>query len=141
VHGDISSGNILVAPDNRVVLIDFGESRPLGASSTPARATPAFAAPELFQGAPPSVASDIYSLGIVISLLLRSQIDTHRSPRTSDVASAFGMPQESRSMLLDIIERATASDPSRRYADVEEVLAAVQRLPTMCVPRLDVLGS
>ena len=75
VHGDISSGNILVAPDNRLVLIDFGESRPVGAPSTPARATPEFAAPELFRGAPASIASDIYSLGVLISLLVRSQID------------------------------------------------------------------
>ena len=125
VHGDISSGNILVAPDNRLVLIDFGESRPVGAPSTPARATPDFAAPELFRGAPASIASDIYSLGVLISLLVRSQIDKDPSRHA---AAALGVPQETRSTLLDVIERATESDPSRRYATVEEILSAVQPL-------------
>ena len=127
VHGDISSGNILVAPDNRLVLIDFGESRPVGAPSTPARATPDFAAPELFRGAPASIASDIYSLGVLMSLLVRSQNDKHLSG-TSHAAAALCVPQETRSTLLDVIERATESDPSRRYGTVEEVLSAVQRL-------------
>ena len=127
VHGDISSGNILVAPDNRLVLIDFGESRPVGAPSTPARATPDFAAPELFRGAPASIAGDIYSLGVLMSLLVRSQIDKHLSG-TSHAAAALCVPQETRSTLLDVIERATESDPSRRYGTVEEVLSVVQRL-------------
>lgn len=128
VHGDISSRNILVAPDNRLILIDFGESRPLGAPSTPARATPAFAAPELFHGAPASIPSDIYSLGVLVSLLVGSETEKHPSPRTRHAAEAVGMPHESRWTLLDIIERATESDPSRRYATVEEVLSAVQQL-------------
>jgi eukaryotic-like serine/threonine-protein kinase len=123
VHGDISSRNILVAPDNRLVLIDFGGSRPLGAPSTPARATPAFAAPELFRGAPASIPSDIYSLGVLLSLLVRSETE-----KTRHAAEAVATPHESRWTLLDIIERATESDPSRRYATVEDVLSAVQQL-------------
>lgn len=129
VHGDISSRNIVVAPDNRLVLVDFGESRPLGAPSAPARATPGFAAPELFRGAPASIASDIYSLGVLVSLLVCSQIDKHPLSRTGHAAAGIDVPQEeSQWTLLDIIERATASDPSRRYATVEDVLSVVQRL-------------
>jgi serine/threonine-protein kinase len=127
VHGDISSRNIVVAPDNRLVLIDFGESRPVSAPSAPSRATPDFAAPELFRGAPASIASDIYSLGVLMSRLVRSQIDKSPSQRSSHTAAALAVPQEFQSALLDIIERATESDPSRRYATVEEVLSAVQR--------------
>jgi serine/threonine protein kinase len=126
VHGDISSRNILVAPHNRLVLIDFGESRPVSGPSAPARANPAFAAPELFRGAPASIASDIYSLGVMVSLLVRGQIDKH--PHTNDAAAALGVPQESQAILCDIIERATQSDPSRRYPTVEEVLTVVQQL-------------
>jgi serine/threonine protein kinase len=128
VHGDISSRNILVAPDNRLVLIDFGESRPCGAPSMPARATPAFAAPELSLGAPASVASDIYSLGMLVSLLVRSPVDKQQSGRPSHVAAVRDMAQEPGSTLLEIIERATEFDPSRRYDTVEEILSAVQRL-------------
>lgn len=127
VHGDISSSNILVTPENRLVLIDFGESRQISAPSLPSRATPGFAAPELFRRAPASIASDIYSLGVLMSLLVRSQIDKYPSGTSHPVAAA-GMPQETRSALLDIIERATESDPSRRYTTVEEILSAVQQL-------------
>lgn len=128
VHGDISSRNILLAPDNRLVLIDFGESRPFGAPSTPARATPDFAAPELSRGAPASIASDIYSLGILMSLLVGSQMNQNPARGTGHVAAAAGVLQDSGSTFVDILERATESDPSRRYASVEEMLSAVQRL-------------
>jgi serine/threonine protein kinase len=125
VHGDVNSRNVLVAPDNQVVLIDFGESRPIDAPSEPARAAPDFAAPELHRGAPATIASDVYSLGVVMSLLVRSHIDRHLSSHADKRVAAL---QEFWSALLDIIQRATERDPSRRYADVEEVLSAVQRL-------------
>ena len=128
VHGDISSRNVLIAPDNRVVLIDFGESRPLDAPRTAARATPAFAAPELIHGAPAGILSDIYSLGVLVSLLVRGETVKHPSPTAFHAPEAVALSDELRWPLLDIIERATESDPSRRYATVEEVLSAVQQL-------------
>lgn len=60
-HGDLSLGNILVDRSGHVKLIDydsFGDHREI-------RATPQFVAPEVWLGAMPSFASDLFSLGLL----------------------------------------------------------------------------
>jgi serine/threonine protein kinase len=76
-HGDIAPQNILVrrTVNNKieVKIIDFGLARIEPYSGRPAKfstivgvGTLAYAAPERLQGAPPTVLSDIYSLGMVL---------------------------------------------------------------------------
>ena len=78
VHGDLKPGNIILAKDEhgarRAVITDFGLAqgiRPLGSSSLRSlRGTPDFIAPELWRGAQPSKASDVYALGVVLYELI-----------------------------------------------------------------------
>jgi len=71
-HRDLKPANVMVAHDGRVVLLDFGlvverqvadvdESVPEGLAGTPA-----YMAPELFQGLPVTEASDWYSVGVML---------------------------------------------------------------------------
>ena len=79
VHRDLKPGNILVADDGTVKLLDFGVAKLLDTDVTGDDAlthtgvlpmTAAYASPEQVRGDPVSTASDIYSLGVVLYELL-----------------------------------------------------------------------
>lgn len=62
-HGDLGPQNVMVDRDGRVRLLDFGLANGID------RLTAEFAAPERLNGAPASLASDLYSLGRIESFL------------------------------------------------------------------------
>jgi serine/threonine-protein kinase len=82
VHRDLKPSNILVTPGGEVRLLDFGvakllEEEPAGAANLTrlvgSAATPGYASPEQIGCRPITVATDVYSLGIVLYELLVGQ--------------------------------------------------------------------
>lgn len=63
LHNDITPGNIIIEPDGRARLIDFGLARARNAE-TQLGLTPLFAAPELVAHAKRNASSDLYGLGV-----------------------------------------------------------------------------
>jgi serine/threonine-protein kinase len=96
IHGDLKPGNILIvrAPRSpiRVVITDFGIATMKlidGAPMTVGRGgTPDYMAPELFLGAPSTVASDLYALGILFHVMLTG----HPPKRTGTQWGRRGTP-------------------------------------------------
>jgi hypothetical protein len=70
VHGDLSPNNVMVDDDDRITLIDLGQTAPTRASldattGVEVTTTPRYAAPEVAGGAMPEPASDRYAVALI----------------------------------------------------------------------------
>ncbi len=134
VHGDVKAQNIVRTPTGRVVLMDFGAGRDMqyGAAG-PLTGTPLYMAPEVLGGAPVSVRSDVYALGVLMHHLLTGsypsqahsleELTRARGARRS-VEHGTGMPAG----LARVLDRALAVDPSLRFPDTGAMAAALTAL-------------
>lgn len=122
VHGDVKTQNVMRESGGRIVLMDFGAGRRLGATHA-ATGTPLYLAPEVLAGGPPTRQSDLYSLGVLMFTLL-----TGRYPYEADGlaglrrAHADGARVYLRDLrpdlpdaLVDTVERALESDAAARF--------------------------
>ena len=122
VHRDVKPENILVTPDGFAYLVDFGIAYD-GVDSGLTRAgtvigSTAYLAPEQFDDAPVSPASDVYALSAVLYELL-----TGRPPFPGDTVSV--MPPA----LGPVVSCGLAKDPAQRYRTARDLgIAARQAL-------------
>jgi eukaryotic-like serine/threonine-protein kinase len=145
VHCDLKPSNILVRPNGEPVLLDFGIARALDRASNAAGdqgerfLTPRYASPEQLSGAEISTSSDVYSLGLMLFELLTGRLaridaDDHTVTqlgkgecRPSEFASDLVSRRRLRGDLDAIVLRATATEPSKRYASAEAFAADIGR--------------
>ncbi len=72
MHRDLKPSNVLVQPDGRVIVLDFGVARSLedDRSRYSTAGTPRYMAPERWRGQPHGPASDWYALGVMLHEVL-----------------------------------------------------------------------
>ena len=135
VHRDIKAQNVMREAGGRTVLMDFGAGGAAGAEPGADGAlagTPAYLAPEVLAGGPPSVKSDLYSLGVLLYYMVSGEFPV----TASSLAELRARHLEHRRRLLRdvrpdlpsafvrVVDRATAADPAER----PESAGAMERL-------------
>jgi serine/threonine-protein kinase len=146
VHCDIKPHNFLVTPEWRLKVTDFGIARALVSIQPDEEAdivwgSPQYFSPEQAGGQPPSPASDVYSLGVVMYQTLTGQVPfigktsgelarLHRRavpipPRELNPS----IPQELEEVILKVLSK----EPSTRYRTADQlgrVLQTIERRMT-----------
>ena len=139
VHRDIKPHNVIVAPDGRVKVTDFGIARSGSSQMTEAGSiigTAQYLSPEQARGAPVSPASDLYSVGIVLHEMLTGSVpftgDTPLEIAMKHLSSVPEPPSANRPGVprdLDLVVlRALAKRPEARYASAEDMDADLARV-------------
>jgi serine/threonine protein kinase/Tfp pilus assembly protein PilF len=130
LHRDIKSSNIMLdgaGEQVRVSVMDFGlahayltDGRTLTAVGV--AGTPAYMAPELFRGQPPSKATDVYAFGVVVYEMLTGRlphITSENQLQTGKDPLFDGLPPEWKKFVRGCIE----PDLSRRYRTIPEAVS------------------
>ncbi len=167
LHRDLKPSNILVTDDETVKLLDFGIAKVLtGDAASSAQPTvtgveqrmltPDYASPEQLLGLPLTTASDVYSLGVVLFLLISGRLPhaangdgstqsswTGEHGGSASVSRAARKQREAGEPLavpadrwlataggeLDaVVGKALETAPARRYSSVRELADDVSRL-------------
>ena len=138
VHGDVKAQNVMREKGGRVVLMDFGSSRCPEHNRTGLErltGTPAYLAPEVLSGTEPCIASDVYSLGVLLFHLV-----TGDYPVQGGSADEIRRAHASRSVrrvtdlhggLPDAFVRAVdgaLSPADSRYRNTDDLLAVLRQV-------------
>lgn len=140
VHRDVKPHNILFTDDGRVKLSDFGIAAAAGEGGLTdaglVLGTAYYISPEQAQGAPATVQSDIYSLGVVMFECITGRPPfTGASPAEIAAKHVRERPPSLRSLNPNItpsaefvINKAMAREISRRYRGADELLVDLEKL-------------
>src|SRR3989440_2055554 len=138
IHRDLKPHNVILDEEGRARVTDFGIAR-AGASDMTLTGsimgTAQYLSPEQAQGQPVSGASDLYSVGVILYELLTGAV-----PFEGETAVAIAFKQVAAdprppsaliatlpASLDEVVLRALAKDPARRFRDADEFIAALQR--------------
>ena len=133
IFRDLKPANILVRPDGKFVLVDYGAVRKLrksAGSDTMRLGTDGYAAPEQYGGWEQSdERTDIYGIGAVLHHMVtgRPPLDTGLRP-LGEILGAQGETLQYDG-LAQILMRCCMTAPSMRYCSCKELEKALQKAP------------
>ncbi len=153
VHRDVKPGNILITPDGRVLLTDFGIAKGLGSSDDDLTSpnvmmgTAKYLSPEQVRGRKLDGRADLYSLGLVLYECLAGRVpflgetdaDTALARLNRDPTDLTRLRPTLPYGLAPLIHRLLCRKPDDRYSTGAEVRGELQRIAGQ--PRNDYTGD
>lgn len=146
VHCDVKPHNMLVTPDGRLKVTDFGIARALATIQPDEQVdvvwgSPQYFAPEQAAGQAPSPASDVYSLGVILFEMLTGQLPFNANDpdvlaqlhRDSVPPSPRRFNYQIQAPLEQVILKVLAKEPAQRYRSADQmgrVLRTLLQRPT-----------
>lgn len=153
IHRDVSPQNILLAASGAVKLTDFGLSRARDRANSltvpgTVKGKLSYLAPEVTLGRPNSVASDLFSMGVVMWEVLcgqrlfdgRNDLEIFKKIRACAVPSVRLARPDVPEELAAVVARATALAPKHRYEHASEMIAELSRIEGGAVDSPELIG-
>jgi serine/threonine-protein kinase len=141
VHRDLKPSNIMLVQGKKVKIADFGISKAVGAASSPLTqagillGTPSYMSPEQIAGTEINGRSDLFSLGIILYQLLTGEkpFVGDNIPTllynivNKDPVSPSQVDSSIPSVFDDVITKALAKDPDKRYRRARDFVEDLKR--------------
>ncbi len=140
IHRDVKPANILLDEDNNAYLADFGIAKNLGNPNAEDMTqmglmvgSPAYISPEQIRGEVVRPQADIYCLGVVLYEMLTGHKPFQGSTPVEYVMQHLHEPlpllirahDDMPAGLDEVLQRATAKEPTERYPDIQSFLSDV----------------
>jgi serine/threonine protein kinase len=138
IHCDVKPQNVLVQPDGKVKVTDFGIARAFTAGSSEQRGklwgTPYYAPPELISGQPLTPASDAYSIGVMLYEMLcgrrpfegQTMAEIARQHVSNAPPPIQQLNPRITRYLSQVVDRALAKEAKVRYQSAGELGKALR---------------
>ena len=139
IHRDVKPGNIMVLKSGEVKVTDFGIARAAGSTKTRTgiiKGTPYYMSPEQARGLTLDGTADIFSLGVVLYQVLTGKLPftgenlaaiMYQTANVDPESPVTYNPEVGRP-LVDIINRALAKNPERRYQSAGQMAGDLRRV-------------
>jgi serine/threonine protein kinase len=127
IYRDLKPSNIMIRPDNKVVLIDFGIARAYKVDQegdTMILGSMGYIAPEQLVNVQSNAQTDIFSLGATMFFMFTGKSIS----LATDIMFQGNYSGQGDKSLIKVIQKASAIEPKDRYSDIKQMITELNAI-------------